>query len=71
MREDFRAGQVCATVANYAGKMRGEGVSPANPAEFMPSLRELSQSQDGRPILLPDRKAHAALLRKTIFNKDD
>ena len=32
----WRSGLVCATVANYAGKMRGKNAAPATPEDFMP-----------------------------------
>lgn len=35
-RADLRAGIVAAAVANYAGKMRREGLPPAVPTDFMP-----------------------------------
>ena len=37
-RADLRAGIVAATVANYAGKMRGERSEPARPSDYMPYL---------------------------------
>jgi hypothetical protein len=38
-REDFRLGQVCATIANFAGKTLKEGSNGLKPADFMPNLR--------------------------------
>jgi hypothetical protein len=37
-RADFRAGLVCSTVANFAGKSMKSNVKPLAPADFMPSL---------------------------------
>ena len=34
MREDFRAGMICSTVANYAGRQRAENAGPAQPAQI-------------------------------------
>ena len=71
LRADFRAGEICATVANYAGKVRSDQAPPAGPGDFMPSLSELSgkRAPDG-PRLLDDPVEHAKLMRKMLFNKD-
>ncbi len=63
---DFRAGQICATVANYAGKARKEGIGPANPADFMPSLPKPKVE----PILLADPVAHSHLIMKAVFKRE-
>lgn len=33
---DLGFGQVCATIANYAGKVRSDGAEPARASDFMP-----------------------------------
>jgi hypothetical protein len=38
-RDDFRTGQICATVANFAGKTLKENSAGLRPADFMPNLR--------------------------------
>lgn len=65
MRADFRAGMICATLANYAGKVRSEGADAAVPADFMPSLYHLKPAPE--PILLATPEAQAELIRNTIF----
>jgi Protein of unknown function (DUF4035) len=74
LREDFRAGQICGTVANYAGKVRSDQVPPANPADFMPGLAEFDRGSGAKPRgprLLDDPIEHAKLMRKLLFNKDE
>lgn len=71
LRADFRAGQICATVANHAGKMRGEGAGLAHPGEFMPALNEGAHPRGKGPILLADPKAQSELLRKALFKKKE
>jgi hypothetical protein len=74
LREDFRAGQICTTVANYAGKVRSDQVPAANPADFMPALAEFSGAREAEaqgPRLLNDPKEQARLMRKVLFNKDE
>lgn len=39
-RADINAGIIAATIANYAGKMRGESVPPASPADYMPFIEK-------------------------------
>jgi hypothetical protein len=36
---DLRNGITCATIANYAGKVRKEGAGEARPSDFMPFLK--------------------------------
>jgi hypothetical protein len=38
LRDDFRAGTICATVANFAGKTIKRGSDGLSAADFMPSL---------------------------------
>ncbi|MCX7177198.1 MAG: DUF4035 domain-containing protein, partial [Proteobacteria bacterium] len=74
LREDFRAGQICSTVANYAGKVRSDQMPAANPADFMPALAEFDhrgQAAAAGPRLLDDPVEHAKLMRKVLFNKDE
>lgn len=35
-RGDLQAGVIAATIANYAGRMRGKDAPPATPLDFMP-----------------------------------
>lgn len=46
-RGDLQAGIVAATVANYAGRMRSEQSSAAQPLDFMPLLK--AQRQEPTP----------------------
>lgn len=67
--DDFRAGQVCATVANYAGKVRNEDAAAAQPGDFMPSLRQSTdrKSDTQHPVLLADPAAQARLIKASLF----
>jgi hypothetical protein len=69
LMDDFRAGQICATVANYAGKVRKEDAAAAQPGDFMPTLRQTAdrKSDTQRPVLLADPEAHARLIKATLF----
>lgn len=71
--EDFRAGQVCSTVANYAGKVRSDEAPPAQPGDFMPALRPPSERKPDSqgPVLLADPAAQSQLLRATLFGKKE
>lgn len=71
--DDFRAGQVCATVANYAGKVRNNEAAAAQPGDFMPMLRSPAERKPDAhgPVLLADPAAHAKLLRATLFGKKE
>ena len=71
LRADFRAGQICATVASYAGKVRSNDVPAANPADFMPALGEFYKPVPVGPRLLDDPVEQAKLMRKALFNKDE
>lgn len=75
IRADFRAGQVCATIAEYAGKTRNADAPPTTPADFMPSLAEFSGKKkttpDSRPRLLSDPAEQSKLLRKVLFKKGE
>jgi hypothetical protein len=73
LRADFRAGQICTTVASYAGKMRSEQAPPVNPADFMPALgegRDTHAKPANSPVLIKNPAEHARLLRKILFKKD-
>ncbi len=65
-RADFRAGMICATVANYAGKQRADGSPGAQPADFMPSL-ESQRISPPEPLLMTTPEAQADLIRTTLF----
>jgi len=66
--EDFRAGQLCATVANYAGRMRSEEAGAASPGDFMPSLY-VEKSKAG-PVLIDDVEAQSRLIMTAVFKKE-
>jgi hypothetical protein len=69
LQADLRAGQVAATVANYAGKMRKERSDPARPGDFMQSLVPFEHREGSGPILLADPKAQADLIRAKLFRR--
>jgi hypothetical protein len=69
LQADLRAGQVAATVANYAGKMRKEHSDPARPGDFLPALMPFEQRGEVGPVLLADPKAQADLIRAKLFRK--
>ena len=66
MREDFRAGMICSTVANYAGRQRAENAGPAQPADFMPSLEALPRATE-TAVLMATPEEQAELIRNTLF----
>jgi hypothetical protein len=68
-QEDFRAGQICASIANYAGKARNEKSGLASAAEFFPSLLEKPEDL-GKPVLVADAKAQSDLIREKLFKKE-
>lgn len=71
---DFRAAQICTTVANYAGKMRSDDAPLAQPGDFMPSLlrspSERKADAQG-PVLLADPAAQSKLLKMMLFRKEE
>ena len=66
MRGDFRAGMICATVANYAGRQRADDAGPAQPADFMPSLDSLPRQKE-QAILMETPEQQADLIRNSLF----
>lgn len=72
LRSDFRAGQICSTVANWAGKQLAEGNEPRTAADFMPSLAEGRQpaKKQESAVLLDDPKAQAKLIKAVLFGID-
>lgn len=68
LRADFRAGQIAATVANFAGKTLGEHAEHAVAADFMPALAEGRKPPE--PILLPPEE-QAKLIKARIFGIKD
>jgi hypothetical protein len=42
---DFRTGLQCATIANYAGKVRKPGAGDAKPSDFMPFMDAPEQEE--------------------------
>lgn len=47
-RADYRAGAVAATVVNMAGRTRADTAPHAQPADFMPFMRD-RKSEDAEP----------------------
>lgn len=72
LRGDFRAGQICSTVANWAGKKLADGKDPVTAADFMPSLSEGRRPEKQQPsaVLLDDPKAQAKLIKAALFGID-
>jgi hypothetical protein len=60
MQDDFRAGTICATVANFAGKTIKRGSDGLSAADFMPSLAKPKE-----PVAEVDPVAHFKLLATT------
>ncbi len=66
--DNFRSGMICATVANYAGKVRGDKAPAAMPDDFMPALdASPGRRSSEEPILLDDPEAQARLLKAALF----
>jgi hypothetical protein len=57
LQDDFRAGTICATVANFAGKTIKRGSDGLSAADFMPSLATSKE-----PVAEVDPVAHFKLL---------
>jgi len=72
LRDDFRAGQICATVANWAGKQLAEGADPTAADDFMPSLR--NGDSEAKPkvssLLLDDPEEQSALIKSALFGRN-
>ena len=64
LADDFRAGQVAATVANV---QRGKDDEPYGPDFFMPALRR--GRPEPAPVLHDDPDMQAALLDAVLFGK--
>ena len=62
--EDFRTGQVCATVANFAGKALKDG-SDITPDHFFPTLGKNDRQDE--PELFDDPEAHSDLIMAQVF----
>jgi len=69
-REDFRAGQICATFANLH---RDPKKDPFMPSDFMPHLNgdeeetDVEAESDDGAVLLPDPEAHSRLIMAAVF----
>lgn len=57
LQADYRAGTICATVANFAGKTLKRGNDGMSAADFMPSLAKPKE-----PVPEPDPLAHFTAL---------
>jgi len=62
--EDFRTAQICAAIANYAGKALKEG-REAEPDWFMPTLKAGMAANEA--VLLDDPEAQAAFIMAQCF----
>lgn len=68
LAEDFRAGQICATLANVHrdSKTRPD---PWTAADFMPALDAALAGTRLPPVLLADPVAQSDLIRQQVFRK--
>lgn len=66
LQADFRAGQVCATVANVH-RNSSRNPDPFRPDDFMPALASPEAEQ---PVLLDDTEAQSRLLMNALFKKE-
>lgn len=58
-------GQVCSVTANVHRAAKSE---PFEPGDFFPALaREVGKKERGQPILLTDKEAQSALIKRAIF----
>lgn len=64
-RADLRNGIVASTIANYAGKTRGDG-DPASPWDFMPYIERKAQNE---PVYVDDPAEMSKLLKAAVFGK--
>ncbi len=72
IRADFRAGQVCATVANVH---RREDLDAYQAHDFMPVLREAMPdakvgATDATPDAIPDVQAQSRLIAALLGNQE-
>jgi hypothetical protein len=71
LRADLRAGQICATVANWSGNRLADGAKPRTPANFMSSLSGESQPENQpESVLLDDPAAQSKLIKQILFGID-
>lgn len=68
LAEDFRAGQIAATVAN-ANRDPEKRSDPFMPSDFMPALAAAHERAAEGPILKSDPEAQSALLDRMLFGK--
>lgn len=66
LQDDFRAGQVCATVANVH-RDRSRNPDPFRPHDFMPAL---ASPEEEPPVLLDDPEQQSRLLMNALFKKE-
>lgn len=66
LREDFRAGQIAATLANVH---RSPDAEPYRVGDFFETLVRLEDATKDAPILLPDAEAQARLIKATLFGE--
>ena len=70
-RADFRAGQICATLANL---QRKEDSPSLKPSDFMPDLSAADdghEDEEEEAQLLDDPEAHSRLIMAAIFGITD
>jgi len=71
LHQEFIGGQICATLANYAGMQRADDAGFANAADFMPHLIAPPRADMRPPVIeLADKDAHSKLLALTIFGQE-
>lgn len=68
LQDDFRAGQICATVANV-NRDPDKRSEPWTASDFMPSLARAMNGLEkpDEPTLLDDPEAQTALIKQAIF----
>jgi hypothetical protein len=67
LADDFRAGQICATLANV-NRDTDRKREPFNAADFMPALARLMDAhREQEVIALDDPEAMSALIKAQIF----
>lgn len=68
LHDDFRAGQVCATLANVNRDPKSKS-DPWRARDFFPALNRFAQLAEAKeqPIHLDDPEAMSALIMESIF----
>lgn len=66
LADDFRAGQLCATLANVHRDPKARAHA-WTAADFMPALARESAALRPEPLLLADPRAQAELIKRSVF----